>query len=72
MTVGELRARLALCEDDEPVSFQEWWETPLFGEQRQTLFMTNVSSSAGGRAITIWLSRKENGTDKSMTDSAVV
>ena len=48
LTVGELLKRLRYCEEDEPLTFLEWHNTPLFGEMSRDLVMTGISSTAGG------------------------
>jgi hypothetical protein len=55
ITVGNLRRRLATCEDDETISF--YLETPPGGRLvtalNTPLYLLGVSSTGGGRAVNI-------------------
>lgn len=57
-TIGDLRKALKSCEDEEPVTFYLWGKTFFGKEKKNNLELTNVGSTAGGRATTIWLKKK--------------
>jgi phosphoserine aminotransferase len=57
-TVEDLRKALEMCDGNEPITFHEWWVTPLFGEEHRRLVLTDISSNAGGRAVDVWFRGK--------------
>ena len=55
-TIGELRELIRLCEDDEPISYI--LEEDEEGSRKSYIVLDGASSTAGGRAVNLWFSRK--------------
>lgn len=53
-TIGELRELIRICDDEEPISyiFEE-------GLTKTYIVLDGASSTAGGRAVNLWFSKKE-------------
>jgi hypothetical protein len=55
-TIGELKELIKCCDDEEPITYilEEG-----HGSLRSYIVLDGASSTAGGRAVNLWFSRKE-------------
>jgi len=55
-TIGELKELIKICDDEEPITYilEE-------GAMKTYIVLDGASSTAGGRAVNLWFSKKEYG-----------
>ncbi len=56
-TIGELRELIKVCEDEEPISYilEEGHGSE---KVKRYIVLDGISSTAGGRAVNLWFTRK--------------
>ncbi len=57
-TIGELRELIKCCDEEEPITYILEEEAILAPNKKTYIVLDGASSTAGGRAVNLWFSKK--------------